>query len=262
MINVKAQISKALEQGLRFDGRKPEDWRKVEIELGISKNAEGSARVKFGETEVLAGVKLAIGTPYPDTPDQGALMVDADLTPMSNPEFEAGPPDIQAIELARVVDRGIRESKSIDMKKLCIKEGEKCWLVSVDVVTINDAGNLIDAAGLAAIAALKDTKLPKLVDDKIEYKEKTKTALPMLKEPIPVTVIKIGSKFIVDPSSDEEKVYDARMTITSIEKGKICSLQKGGNGPISVDDISKMIDLALEKAKELRAILGKAKGAK
>ena len=261
MINLKSQILRSLGEDLRFDGRKPAEWRKVEVEYGISKNAEGSARVKFGDTEVLAGVKLSIGTPYSDTPDQGALMVEAELTPMSNPEFETGPPDIQAIELARVVDRGIRESKAIDVKKLCIKEGEKCWMVSIDVVTINDAGNLIDAAGLAAIAALKDAKFPKLVDDKIEYKEKTKTAIPLLKEPIPVTVIKIGDKLIVDPTTEEDRVIDARLTVTSTEKGKVCSLQKGGVGTISVDDFSKMIDLGLEKAKELRESLTK-KGAK
>ncbi|MEM4336906.1 MAG: exosome complex protein Rrp42 [Candidatus Woesearchaeota archaeon] len=262
MINPKSQLIRSLEEDIRFDGRKLKEWRKVVIECGISKNAEGSARVKFGDTEVFAGVKLSIGEPYPDTPDEGALMVEAELTPMSNPEFEAGPPDIQAIELARVIDRGIRESKTIDTKKLCIKEGEKCWVVSIDIVTINDAGNLIDAAGLAALAALKDTKFPKLVDDKIEYKEKTKTSLPLLHEPIPVTVIKIGNKFIVDPTTEEENALDARLTVTSIEDGRICSLQKGGQGTISVEDFSKMIDIGVEKAKELRTYLGKVKVAK
>ena len=262
MSNLKSQIIRSLNEDLRFDGRKPTEWRKIDVELGISKNAEGSARVKFGETEVLAGVKLALGTPYPDTPDQGALMVEAELTPMSNPAFETGPPDIQSIELARVVDRGIRESKAIDMKKLCIKEGEKCWLVSIDVVTINDAGNLLDACGLAAIAALKDAKFPKLVDDKIKYKEKTKTSIPLLKEPIPVTVIKIGDKLIVDPTTEEYEVIDARLTVTSTENGHVCSLQKGGQGTISVDEFARMIDIGLEKAKEIRAHLAKAKAAK
>ena len=241
MSNLKSQIIRSLNEDLRFDGRKPTEWRKIDVELGISKNAEGSARVKFGETEVLAGVKLALGTPYPDTPDQGALMVEAELTPMSNPAFETGPPDIQSIELARVVDRGIRESKAIDMKKLCIKEGEKCWLVSIDVVTINDAGNLLDACGLAAIAALKDAKFPKLVDDKIKYKEKTQTSIP---------------------TTEEYEVIDARLTVTSTENGHVCSLQKGGQGTISVDEFARMIDIGLEKAKEIRAHLAKAKAAK
>ncbi len=104
-------ILKSLSENLRIDGRKLLETRKIEVEYGISKNAEGSARVKFGGTEVLAGVKLAVGTPYADRPNEGSMMVEAELSPMSNPEFEAGPPDIQAVELARVVDRGIREVK-------------------------------------------------------------------------------------------------------------------------------------------------------
>jgi len=260
MKQLKSQIIKGLEQDLRFDGRKPLDWRKIDVEYGISKNAEGSARVKFGDTEVLAGIKLSIGEPYPDTPDEGALMVEADLSPMSSPEFEAGPPDIKAIELARVVDRGIREAKTIDMKKMCIEKGEKCWLVSIDVVTINDAGNLLDASALAALAALKDTKMPKLEKDVVQYGELTKESLPLNKEPIAVTVLKIGKFFVVDPLVDEENSFDAKLTVTTTDK-EICAMQKGGDGTLSIDDIEKMVDIGMEKAKEIRKHLAK-KGAK
>ena len=260
MKQLKLQIIKSLEQDLRFDGRKPLDWRKIEVEYGISKNAEGSARVKFGDTEVLAGIKLSTGTPYPDTPDEGALMVEADLSPMSSPEFETGPPDIKAIEIARVVDRGIREAKTIDMKKMCITKGEKCWLVSIDVVTINDGGNLLDASALAALAALKDAKIPKLEDGVVKYGEPTKDSLPLEKEPIAVTVLKIGKFFIVDPLVEEEDNFDSKLTVTTTD-GTICAMQKGGNGTLSVEDIEKMVDIGIEKAKEIRKHLAK-KGAK
>lgn len=249
---LKSHMLKALSEGIRFDGRKPLDYRDVLVEYGISKNAEGSARVKIGGTEVFAGIKLSIGEPYSDTPDEGALMVEANLTPMSSPEFETGPPDIQAVELARVVDRGIREAHAIDMKKLCIKEGEKCWLVSIDVVTINDEGNLLDAAGLAALAALKDAVFPKIDKEyRIDYKDKTKEHLPLKKEPIPVTIYKIGGSFIVDPSTEEEKTFDAKLTVTSTDN-LFCAMQKGGDVGLTMDDISKMLDIGIEKGHELR----------
>ena len=111
---------------------------------------------------MITGVKMAIETPYPDTPDSGNLMVGAELSPMASPEFESGPPSIQAIELARVVDRGIRESKAIDFDKLCIEKGEKVWSVMIDLTPINDAGNLFDVAALSALAAIKNAKFPKL----------------------------------------------------------------------------------------------------
>lgn len=245
-------LLKGISQAIRFDGRKSEDYRKVSVEYGISKNAEGSARVTIGDTVVIAGIKLMVGNPFPDTPEEGVLMVGAELLAMSNPDFEAGPPSMQAIELARVVDRGIRESKAIDVKKLCIKAGEKVWMVSIDIVTINDAGNLLDAAGLAAIAALKDTKFPKYEGLKVDYKELTKEKLPLAKMPVPVTVIKIGNNLLVDPTSEEEEFIDARLTVATTEKGEICAMQKGGTASLTLDEVTKMIELAKKKANEIR----------
>lgn len=248
----KEHIINSLSKGIRFDGRKPEEFREVKVEYGISKSAEGSARVKIGETEVLVGVKLGVEEPYPDSPDKGKLMVNAELLPMSSPEFESGPPGIQAIEISRLVDRGVRESEAIDVKKLCIKEGEKVWAVMIDICTINDSGNLIDASALAALAALKDSRFPKYEDDKIDYMEHTKEKIPLKKEPIAVTVFKIGGNFIVDPITEEEENADARITATIEKEGTICSLQKGGDSPLTVDEIDKMIGIAQEKANELR----------
>src|SRR3989338_9244066 len=157
-----------LKAGTRLDGRKLNDYRKpIQIDYGVVMTANGSARVKIGDTEVIAGIKLEVGTPYPDNPDEGTIIVGAELLPLSSPDFELGPPGIQAVELARVVDRGIRESKCLDFKKLCIEEGEKAWMIIVDICTINDAGNLLDASSLAAIAALRNTTFPEYKDDKI-----------------------------------------------------------------------------------------------
>jgi exosome complex component RRP42 len=241
-----------LKNNLRYDGRKNLDYREVTVEKGVIKTAEGSAHVKMGDTEVIAGVKFEVGKPYPDIPEEGTIMVNAELLPMSNPEFESGPPGIQAIELARVVDRGIREAKAIDTKKLCIKAGEQVWTIVIDLIPLNDTGNLFDAAALAALAALKDAKFPELEGEKINYKKLTTKKLPLVTEPVSVTVLKIGSYFIVDPLIQEEEVLDARLTVATLDDGTICALQKGGSMPLSTEDIDKMIELATEKAKELR----------
>ncbi len=252
---LKEHILNSLSKGIRFDGRKAEEFREISVEVGVSKSAEGSARVKIGETELLVGIKMAVEKPYPDTADRGNLMVNAEFLALSNPEFETGPPGIGAIELARVVDRGIRESGAIDVKKLCIEEGEKVWSVMIDVCTINAAGNLFDAAALGAIAALKNTKFPKYEDGKIDYMEKTKESLPLEKVPVAVTVHKIGETLIVDPLEEEEQNSDARLTVTTQEDGAMCSLQKGGDSPLSVEEIDKMAALAQKKAEELRSKL-------
>src|SRR3989344_5274585 len=87
-------VVELIKKGIRLDNRKMEEYRKpIVVELGISKNADGSARARIGETEVIVGVKLAVDKPYPDTPDQGSIIVGVELLPLSNPDFESGPPD-------------------------------------------------------------------------------------------------------------------------------------------------------------------------
>lgn len=252
----RAHLLKFLEKGMRFDGRKLDEFREVSVECGISRNAEGSARVKFGDTEVMVGVKMSVEKPYPDTPDAGNLMVGVELSPMSSPDFETGPPSADAVELARVVDRGIREAKAIDTKQLCIAKGEKVWATAIDIVTINADGNLIDASALAALAALKEAKMPHYDADTgtVDYKKRTSKQLPMSKVPVAVTVYKVGTYFIIDPSSEEEELADARLTVTS-QGGRINALQKGGDYPLSIEDVEKMVSLSMKKAQELERYL-------
>jgi len=253
--DLKKHLQDSLAKGVRYEDRRLTDYRKITVETGISRSAEGSARVKIGETEVLVGVKLEVSKPYPDRTDEGSLMVGVELLPLSSPDFEKGPPSIDSIELARVVDRGIREAKTVDMKKMCIEVGEKVWLVAIDICTVNDAGNLLDAAALGAIAALKDAKFPEYDGVNIDYKKHTDKKLPLTKIPVAVTVYKIGDSFLVDPNVDEGNVYDAKLTITTIKDGTIVALQKGGESPLTIEDIKKMADIGTEKGKELMKLV-------
>lgn len=253
--DMKDYIVSLLNKDTRMDGRKLTEYRQpIKIELSVSKNAEGSAKVILGETEVVVGIKLNVGEPFSDTPDEGVLIVNAELLPLSNPEFESGPPGPEATELARIIDRGIRESGMIDTKKLCIRKGELVWMVYLDIYTLNDAGNLIDASALAAVAALKNTVLPKLQNDRVIFGEHTKEKLPLKRMPITCTLYKIGDKIIIDPNEKEQKVIDARLTVAISEDKSINALQKGGNKGLSIESIDSMIDMAQEKTKELRKL--------
>ncbi|MBU2637769.1 MAG: exosome complex protein Rrp42 [Nanoarchaeota archaeon] len=254
----KNYIQTLAKKNTRADGRKFDEFRKpITVEYSVSaKSAEGSARVTIGDTVVVAGVKTELATPYPDSPDEGSIMVNAELLPMSSPEFESGPPSIDSIELSRVVDRGIRESKALDFKKLCLRVGEKMWIIMIDIYPINASGNLFDAAALAAVAALKNAKFPKVGEkDVIDYKNLSDKSLPFTFMPVSCTVLKIGDKFLVDPIRDEELAADARLSVTFTEEGKICAMQKGGQKQLTHDEVLAMIDLAAVKAAELRKCL-------
>jgi exosome complex component RRP42 len=251
----KDYIASLLEQGKRQDGRAFDEYREIKVEKGVSNKAEGSALVKIGSTQVMVGVKLAIGEPFPDMPSSGVLTTNAELIPLASPSFEKGPPDEDTIEIARVVDRGIRESECIDLEKLCIVEGEKVWIVFVDIHVLDYDGNLFDASSLGSIAALLDTRLPKLEDDRVIYGEKTKKKLPIVDKPVETTHVKIGKNIILDPCLDEELVMDSRLTVATTKKGEICAMQKGGSGTFTQDEILEIISRSIEKGKELRKFL-------
>lgn len=253
---IKEHIRTALKKGIRLDGRKLDEIRPIKIQLGLLSTAEGSSKVTFGDAEVIAGVKMALEKPYPDTPEDGVLMVNSELLPISSPDFEAGPPSIESIETSRVIDRGIRESKAFDTKNLCVVKGEKVWMIAIDVVPLNYDGNLIDMGGLAALAALKNARFPKVEEDgTVNYHSRTDKPLELEKVPIPVTISKIGDLLIVDPTAEEEKAVDARLTVTILDDDKICALQKGGNHPLTTQDVETMVELAIKTSKTLRKTL-------
>ncbi|MCJ7721344.1 exosome complex protein Rrp42 [Candidatus Bathyarchaeota archaeon] len=260
VVNInKKRITELLASGKRTDGRGLTDYREIQIESGVIERAEGSARVRLGNTEVLVGVKVGTGTPFADVPDKGVLTVNAELVPLASPDFEPGPPGEAAVELARVVDRGIRESKAIDLEKLCVESGKMVFVVFVDVYVLNHDGNLIDASAMAALAALINTKMFKYtVEDCAIVKKPGYNPLPMADYPIAVTFAKIGNKLILDTGLDEEQVMDARLTMTLNKDGNICAIQKGGgSGYFTRDEISEATKIAIEKTAELRKIVVK-----
>jgi len=247
------RIKEYLQEGKRFDGRKLDEFRKITIETGVSKNAEGSARVNLGKTEVLVGVKLDVAEPYSDSQEEGNLMVTAEFLTMSSPRLDLGPQPFESLELARVIDRGIRESHFIDLKKLCIKKGEKVWNVMIDIYSINDDGNLLDAAGIGAIAALKTARIPRYNEEtgKPIFGEWTDEKIPLSKEtPISLTVHKIGDSLIIDPTKEEEDISETRVTVCS-SNGIVYSLQKGESKELSVEEFQKILDLVEKTEKKI-----------
>jgi len=236
-------------KGKRQDGRGFKDFRDIKLETNVISKAEGSAKVTLGDTQILVGVKLQPGTPFQDSHDEGVIITNLELNPIASPEFEPGPPREEAIEMARVVDRGIRESGAIDIKKLCISVGESVWIIYIDVHVLNDDGNVIDAACLAAIAALMTTIVPNE-----QQGIGADVPLAMKELPVGVTLAKIGSKLMVDPSLDEEAVCETKLTVVSSSDGSIAGMQKMGPVPFTEAEVLEAIDMACEKAAEIREL--------
>jgi len=234
-------------KGERADGRKFDEYRDISITKDVISKAEGSALVKLGSSQVMVGVKMQPGEPFPDAPNRGVIITNAELVPLASPTFEPGPPNEVGIELARVVDRGVRESKAVDLEALCIVPGKQVWVIFIDVHILDDCGNILDASSLGAIAALLTTKVPAsrfgLGDD---------FPLPVKDIPIATTAIEFNDVLMFDPDVDEESIANTKLTVISTADGNICGMQKSGTGTLKADQTYRIVDIACEKAREIR----------
>jgi exosome complex component RRP42 len=238
----------------RVDGRKAEEIRPLEIVPNRIGTAEGSALVRLGGTTVIVGVKAGLGTPFGDRPNDGVIITNAELVPMASPTFEPGPPSKASIEVARVVDRSIRASKMIDLSGLCLKKGEKVWLLNIDIHVIHYDGNLFDAALVGAVTALKLAVLP--AKDKGVGEENV--PLKVHHTPTSVTAVKIGKNIFFDPHVDEESVADARLTVGVDEHGAVRAMQKGGTGSLTVDEVKYIVRTSQKIAHQTREAIKNA----
>lgn len=252
----RVQMQELLAEGKRLDGRGLTETRPLKIETNIIQKANGSARVTLGNTQVIAGVKIDTDEPYEGLENKGILICSAEVLPLASAYSEPGPPDEDAVELARVVDRGIRESEMIDLTKLVLVEGKIVYAIFVDVSILNIGGNLFDATSYAAVSALLTAKLPKL---KIEDGKVVNTGevmpAPIRTIPVSITMAKIGDTIIADPTSEEEPVMDGRVTMATDAEGNVCAVQKGGTGSFTVEQIHQIVDTAIAKGEEIRPIL-------
>jgi exosome complex component RRP42 len=250
----KQQMLESLSRGKRLDGRNFESYRDLEIEIGIIDKANGSAKVKLGNTEVLAGVKVETGEPFEGLENKGALIMSAEVLPTASSHVEPGPPDEEAIELSRVVDRGVRESKMLDLDKLSLIPGKIVYTIFVDCSIINSDGNLLDATSYAVVSALLTCKLPvyEVQGDKVVDTGNIMPP-PITTIPISVTAVRIGDSVLLDPTMEEEACMDARITITTQSDGDLVALQKGYTGPFAITEILRSVEIARIKGEEIRS---------
>lgn len=248
------KIYDLLKQGKRLDGRAFDEQRPITIETGVIPKANGSARVKLGNTEVITGVKVQPDKPFPDLGDKGILICTAEILPLADPEVEPGPPTEEVIELARVVDRGIRETEMIDLHQLVLVENKSVVGIFIDSSVIDSAGNLFDACSYASVAAVLSCTIPKyeIKDDAPAVVEGVTSKPPVKTLPVSVTMARIGDYILVDPSKEEEACMDARITITTNSAGNICALQKGGADGFTVEQLIKASELALSVGTKIR----------
>lgn len=251
-------IVKLAQNGKRIDGRAFDEVREITIQKDVVQNSEGSAVVTIGDTKVIAGLKMGVGVPYPDSLDEGSLAIGAEALPLAHPEYESGRPSDDEVELARVVDRSIRESKSIDFKQLCIKEGEAVWTGFMDFYALNSDGNLFDAGCIACLVGFLNSRIPKLDKENKIIKGEYAGKIKMSQLPVLTTFVKVGGKILIDPSYLEQAAAESRYSLATTEDGKIVAMQKGIGGSFTLKEVNYMIDTAFKVGGKIRDQIKKA----
>lgn len=250
----KKYISKLLKQGKRIDGRGLFEFREVKITTNFVPKAEGSADVFLGDTRVMCGVKYDVGRPFGDNPDKGVCTVMSEFVPIASPMFEPGRPGEDSIQLARVVDRGIRHTDCLNYEALCIVPSEHVYILFVDCYMMDYFGNLTDASAIAAIAALLSVNLPGAKVDESGQPVWDGTYAPLqIKEiPLSITFGKIDGVTFVDPIISEELCLDGSIAFAVDEKKQVTSIQKYGSAVWTVEEIITLSKKAIEIGDSLR----------
>lgn len=238
----------------RLDGRSPYESRQVTLQTNVIEKADGSAQVSIGGTKIIAGIKAEVGSPYPDTPNQANMTVNAELLPLASRSFEPGPPDERAIELARVVDRCIRESRAIDLEKLVYIPGQKVAVLYIDIYVLDYDGNYFDPSVLAAVAALATAKIKKyeVMNGLLKLVEGEFVKIPMRRLPVSVTLGLFMDRIIVDPTAIEESALDTSLIIGWSTEDEIAAIQKNTPGRLPFNILEEAINVSREASVRYR----------
>jgi len=252
-------VLKSMRKGIRVDGRQAFDYRNIDIKFGLD---YGCCEVQLGDTKVLAQTSGEIVKPRETRPTEGELFLNIDLSPLASAAYEAGRMSDYGMEVNRLVERCLKESRPIDVESLCIIAGEKVWNIRVDVLLLNDSGNILDCCCIAAIASLSHFQRPDITVDGDDITIHSMTE----KEPVPLNVhhapicttfgfIGNGDQIIVDPEEKEENIVSGKLIMAFNIHGEVCCAQMSGGVSLEYEQIMQCAKIASIKAVEINDLI-------
>ncbi|GAA6026811.1 hypothetical protein JCM8097_005877 [Rhodosporidiobolus ruineniae] len=258
-INESDFVHACLRKGLRQDQRGMYDLRQVKLTFG---EELGWVECRLGETRVVAQVSAEVVKPLPDRPYEGFVTLATEISPMASAAYEAGRQSEDEVLMTRLLEKALRRSNAVDREALCIVAGQKVWSIRIDVHFLDDAGNLLDCASIAAIAALRHFRKPDVTVNGEEVTvhsmdERVPVALAIHHSPMCLTFAFFGedSLAVLDPTHLETQLCTGTLTLTLNAQAEICVLSKQGGAPLPADDILRAVQIGSERVKELEEML-------
>lgn len=277
-------LRKHIAQGVRPDGRTLTKFRKPRITIGSVNTADGSCMVKLGNTTVVAGVKAELGpaasgiipgeagsaltyasVPIPKPSDKhhrcGQIAINVDLPPLCSPKFRGGRLPDEASVIAQRLNNLVRNGDLIPKDRLVFDEdGKYVWYLSVDMYCINYDGSAFDAFEIALIGALCDVTLCRgtVVDEEKGIFKKdatTESRIALSSVPIASSFVLFDQSVLADPTSEEEALMLASMSVVCDGKGTLFELSKPGGTPLDEETIDSCVRLAVARAASIEVLL-------
>jgi ribonuclease PH len=231
---------------MRTNGRGEREFRKISLEAGFSKHAEGSCLARFGDTQVLCTASIEDRVP-PHVFGTGAGWVTAEygMLPRSTHErmrreASQGKQGGRTLEIQRLIGRALRAS--IDLKAL----GQRSITLDCDVLQAD--GGTRTAAITGAWVALS------LAVRALQRSGKIKTE-PMVRSVAAISVGTKGGVALLDLDYSEDSTADVDMNVVATGEGKLVEVQGTAEGaPFGRGELDAMLDLALEGIQRLGAL--------
>ncbi|KAI0739500.1 ribosomal protein S5 domain 2-like protein [Daedaleopsis nitida] len=246
----------ALKQSLRLDGRVMLEIRTPVLTFGPEL---GWVECAMGKTRVFAQVDGKMVKPPPERPLEGMITIHSELSPMASNEYEPGRPSDEEVTLTRMLDKVLRRSDAVDKESLCVLAGQRVWHIRLTIHILSDAGNMLDCACLAGIVALKHFRRPEVevVGDEVTVhhpSERAPVPLSMHHTPFCLTFAFFPDSStppLIDPSHLEQTLSAGLLSVALNAQRELVVVQKAGGVPLAPEDVLKIIDIAVQKAREL-----------
>ncbi len=221
----------------RPDGRAFDALRPIEITVGVSKFAEGSCEIRFGDTEVLCLATVNDTVPrHLIGKDEGWVTAEYAMLPRSTPERSqresiAGRPGGRTFEIQRLVGRALRSA--VDLKAL----GSRSVIIDCEVIQA-DGGTRTAAitGGYVALAHALRHFTPK----------------PLRKNVAAVSAGFVQGELVLDLAYAEDSVADADVNVVATSDGELIEVQgTAERRPFSRADFDRVLELSLRGIAQL-----------
>ncbi len=250
------------EQDTRPDGRAFDEQRQAHVKKSVLTKSIGSSQVKMGNTMVTCGVKAEIAEPTFDRPKEGFLVINVEVPSLCSPHYNPGMPHELTQYLTFHISQIVTKSNLLSLESLCIAPRRAAWTLFVDMLVINDDGNLLDACMLSLMAALKDVRLPTVKYNETDNTVKEVSDAPVQQLQLENSIVShsfvyCDDKYVLlDPTFAEESVSATRLTVHMDSNGELAGiLKEGGASSMSRELVQKCISIAKRQNKALLKLL-------